>query len=91
MLHDISVRVRTGQKLRDSEGRFRSAFENAPFGICLCALDGRFLQVNATFCRMLGYSEPELRSLSWKEITHPDDETGPFGRLTNCAATRRYA
>jgi PAS domain S-box-containing protein len=76
ILHDIGERVRTGRKLRDSEGRFRSAFENAPFGMCLCGLDGCFLQVNATFCRMLGYSEPELRSLSWKVITHPDDRDG---------------
>ena len=53
---DIGARLRAEQSLRESEERFRSAFENAPFGMCLGGLDGRFLQVNATMCRMLGYS-----------------------------------
>ncbi len=73
ILHDIGVRVRTSQKLRDSEGRFRSAFENAPFGMSLTDLDGHLLQANATFCRMLGYSQPELLGLSFPDITYPAD------------------
>src|ERR1039458_9034972 len=39
----------------------------------LSATDGRFVQVNATFCRMLGYSERELLALGWPELTHPGD------------------
>jgi PAS domain S-box-containing protein len=70
---DIGVRLRAEQSLRDSEERFRSAFENAPFGMCLSGMDGRFLRVNATMCRMLGYSEPELLAAGWPELTHPDD------------------
>ena len=70
---DIGARLRAEQALRDSEKRFRNAFENAPFGVCLGTLDGRFLQVNATFCRMVGYSEPELLASGWLELTHPDD------------------
>jgi PAS domain S-box-containing protein len=73
---DIGERVRAEQRLRDSEERFRSVFENAPFGMCLKGIDGRPLQVNATFCRMLGYSEPELLSSTWPELTHPDDREG---------------
>ncbi|MGA3018189.1 MAG: PAS domain S-box protein [Bryobacteraceae bacterium] len=74
---DIGERVRAEQRLRDSEERFRNAFENAPFGMCLSATDGRFMQVNATFCRMLGYSAAELLASGWAELTHPDDqETG---------------
>jgi PAS domain S-box-containing protein len=70
---DIGVRLRAEQSLRDSEERFRGAFENAPFGMCLSDMDGRFLRVNSTLCRMLGYSEPELLASSWPELTHPDD------------------
>jgi PAS domain S-box-containing protein len=61
------------QKLRDSENRFRGAFEHAPFGMCLCALDGRFLQANSALRRMLGYSTDELLKLGWPNVTHPDD------------------
>jgi PAS domain S-box-containing protein len=70
---DIGARLRAEQRLRESEEQFRSAFENAPFGMCLGGLDGRFLQANATMCRMLGYSEAELLAASWHAITHPDD------------------
>jgi PAS domain S-box-containing protein len=58
---------------RQREERFRNAFEYAPFGLALVAIDGRMLEVNPTTCRMLGYSENELLALSWKEITPPDD------------------
>ena len=70
---DIGESVRDKQSLRDSEERFRNAFEHAPLGICLGGTDGSFLQVNATLCRMLGYSETELLASGWREITHPGD------------------
>ena len=59
--------------LRDDEVRFRMAFENAPFGLCITKADSRILQVNGTFCRMLGYSAAELTALGWLDLTHPDD------------------
>ena len=59
--------------LRDDEVRFRMAFENAPFGLCMTTADSRILQVNGTFCRMLGYSAAELTALGWLDPTHPDD------------------
>jgi PAS domain S-box-containing protein len=71
---DIGERLRSEQKLREIEARFRGAFQNAPFGMCLNALDGRFLQVNAALCRMIGFSEAELLHATWAELTHPDDQ-----------------
>ena len=70
---DISERERAEAKLCESEERFRTAFEHAPLGMCLTALGGRFLQVNAVLCRMLGYSERELVGGAWQRLTHPDD------------------
>jgi PAS domain S-box-containing protein len=72
-VEDITERLQTKQKLRETEQRFRSLFENAPFGICVAGPDGRFVEVNAAFCRMLGYSEPELLTKAWPELTHSDD------------------
>jgi len=70
---EISERQEVEQRLLASEERFRSAFEEAPFGMLLAAPDGRLLQVNKTFCQLVGRSEQELLAGSWKEITHPDD------------------
>ncbi len=62
------------RKLRESEERFRSIFEQAPFGVCVSG-DGRyFIRVNAAFCRMLGYSEKELLAAGWADISHPEDQ-----------------
>ena len=60
-------------RLRESEGRFRTAFEEAPFAMCMTALDGRFLHANAAMRQMLGYSSEELLAGAWQQITHPED------------------
>ncbi|MDY6782992.1 MAG: PAS domain S-box protein [Cyanobacteriota bacterium] len=59
--------------LRQSEERFKKAFETAAIGKCLVTPDGRFLQVNAAGCQFWGYTEQELLSLTFQEITHPED------------------
>lgn len=70
---DITERKRSLVVLRESEERFRTLFEAAPIGIALHAPDGRYLQTNQAYQRMVGYDEMELRSLGVKGITHPDD------------------
>ena len=60
-------------RLKESEGRFRGAFERAPIGVALVGLDGSFLRVNGSLCRMLGRSEHELLATTFETITHPDD------------------
>jgi diguanylate cyclase (GGDEF)-like protein/PAS domain S-box-containing protein len=52
---------------------FRTAFDEAPIGMCLVAPDGRFLEVNAALCRMMGYTPAELVQLRVADITHADD------------------
>jgi PAS domain S-box-containing protein len=66
-------RKRTEAALRDSEARFRSAFDDAPYGISLVTTTGQFVLANAYYCTLLGYTEAELLSLCFKDITHPDD------------------
>src|SRR5918992_155954 len=61
------------EALRESEERFRTAFENAPIGVALVGLDGRRFRVNQALCEMLGYSEEELCSEKYLEHIHPDD------------------
>jgi diguanylate cyclase (GGDEF)-like protein/PAS domain S-box-containing protein len=51
----------------------RLAFRNAPIGIAVVALDGRFVRVNPALCRITGYTAEELVALRFQDITHPDD------------------
>jgi PAS domain S-box-containing protein len=58
--------------LRESEARFRGAFDGASIGMALVTVDGRFIQVNPSLCAIVGYVEDELLSKTVQEITHPD-------------------
>ena len=70
---DITRRKRAEEELRQSEERFRHAFEQGPLGIIVVGKDRQILKVNKAFCAMLGYGEDELLNRSTSEITHPDD------------------
>ncbi len=59
--------------LRESEERFRSAFDYAPIGIGLVAPSGNWLKTNRALSEILGYSEAELLETDFQAITMPDD------------------
>jgi PAS domain S-box-containing protein len=61
------------EALPQNEQRFRATFHQAAVGIAVAGLDGRFQQVNARFCEILGRSSEELLQKTFLEITHPDD------------------
>lgn len=73
-------------------------FENAFQGNALLTKEGKFLYVNKVFCHIIGYSEAELKSKRWQDITHEDD-IGPDqesahrvaeGRLDSYELEKRY-
>ncbi len=59
VLKAAELRAAGERALRDSERRYRSLVQNAPFGICRSASDGRLLAVNPALISMLGYSSDE--------------------------------
>lgn len=73
IVRNITQRYLAARQLRESEERFRGAFEHSGIGMALVGLDGRWIQTNAANCRILGYSEAELQSRNFQTLTHPDD------------------
>jgi diguanylate cyclase (GGDEF)-like protein/PAS domain S-box-containing protein len=67
--------------LRESEERFRNAFEHASIGMAIVALDGRWTRVNIALCEIVGYSEAELLTTDFQHITHPDDLEADFASM----------
>ena len=60
-------------QLRESEERFRLTLDEAPIGMSLNSLEGRFIRVNHALCRLLGYPPEELVELTYQDVTHPGD------------------
>ena len=79
---ELNVLKRAEEALRESEERFRGAFENAAVGIALCDIEGHFLRVNQRFCGIVGYTHEELVGKNYKDITHPDDLISDPERIT---------
>ena len=52
---------------------FRELFENSAAGMALFSIGGRFLRVNPSMCRLLGYGEAELQQRTHLDVIHLDD------------------
>ena len=92
--HEVSERLRAGISLQGNwqketveswEGSHLLAlYENAPVGIVACSLDGRYIHVNAEFCRITAYQKHELPGLDIHALTNSSDldrETGVYSEL----------
>ena len=53
--------------------RLGAAFEGAPIGMVIKNAEGTLLRSNTSFRRMLGYEEEEIRGMSRRDFTHPED------------------
>ncbi|MEO6874776.1 MAG: PAS domain S-box protein, partial [Opitutaceae bacterium] len=65
---------RHAQALRESEERFRTTFEHAGIGMALVDPTGHLIRSNPVFQRMIGYTEDEIKGMTFREFTHPDDQ-----------------
>lgn len=70
---ELTLEKRMEQALLISERQFHAAFETMTVGFAEADLQGRYLRVNQQFCRMTGYSEHELLSMGYLDLTHPED------------------
>ncbi|AMC35104.1 PAS domain S-box protein [Janthinobacterium sp. B9-8] len=85
-------------QLLQSELRFQATFEQAAMGIALVSPNGQWLRVNRRLCQITGYSQDELLSLTFQDITHPADlqddqhfvEQMLAGQLETYAMQKRY-
>jgi len=56
-----------------SENKFKNLFENAAIGIAIVKPNGSWLEVNEELCRIVGYSKTDLLTLTFQDITLPED------------------
>ncbi|MDQ3130005.1 MAG: PAS domain S-box protein, partial [Acidobacteriota bacterium] len=84
--------------LRESEERFRSAFNYAPIGIALVSPTGNWLKVNHALCRILGYDEEEFLAADFQSMIFAEDLNDTSvkvyellsGKSPTCQMEQRY-
>jgi PAS domain S-box-containing protein len=84
--------------LAAAEERWRLTIDNAPVGIALVSLTGRFVRANEALCQMLGYDADQLAQLTFGDITHPEDLEADLeqvkrlldGEITSYRMRKRY-
>ena len=72
-VEDITQRKDAEEALRQSEERFRSAFDTAPIGMAIVSLEGSLIQVNQPIIKMFGFTETELLNLNVAALSYPED------------------
>lgn len=70
---EIGSQIILERELRESEERFRSAFECAGIGMAVLKVTGEFIQVNRALCEFLDYPPEELLLKDLHSVSHPED------------------
>lgn len=84
--------------LKESEERFRSAFDYAPIGIALVSPNGKWLKVNRALCEILGYKENEFLETDFHSMLSAEDLGNTLiriheiisGKISSCQMEQRY-
>ena len=74
--HQIALALERGnlsRKLRASEERFRSVFEQGHIGVGVAELHGEIVAVNPALAKLIGFEPDELLGRHYTELIHPED------------------
>ncbi|KQV77711.1 hypothetical protein ASC64_02470 [Nocardioides sp. Root122] len=85
-------------RLPETDDLWRLTVEHSPVGMALVSPEGDFLTANVALCDMLGYDADTMATLTFQDITHPDDLASDLrlvdqalaGEITSYRITKRY-
>lgn len=70
---EIAIRQSAEASFVESQNRLAKTQEFSAVMVTHVDLDGRWLKVPTSLCKLLGYSESELLAGTFMNVTHPDD------------------
>ena len=79
------MRREANEALRASEAHHRVLFEQTADGIVLADASGRYVDVNAAACKMLGYSREEMLARTIPDVLVPDEWSRIAPEIARCA------
>lgn len=89
-IRDISERIKIEKSLREQEEKLLHLFELSPLGIAMTDMKGRFLAVNEAFQQIFGYSESELNTLNYWDLSFRKFEADEARQIESLLHTGRY-
>jgi PAS domain S-box-containing protein len=97
-MRDDTANEKLKNELQQSEEQFKGAFDYSPVGMALVDIDGKYIEANDRLCEMFGYSNKEMKSLTFQEITLYEDlkidldhkESLDSGKITHFSSEKRF-
>ncbi len=94
----LQMETDSGQRLKRCEAALEELFKASRIGMAYVALDGSWMSVNDSVCRIMGYSRSELLTMTFQQLTHPDDLVEDLdyvdrmiaGKITTYTMRKRY-
>lgn len=77
------------KKIWKGKEQFETIFKGAAIGIALVDREGRPIESNPAFQKMLGYSGEELSRMVFTEFTHPEDVSNDLAFFTELVDGKR--
>jgi len=87
---EIRERNRQEELLQASEAYNRNLFDTLPIGLVLCRMDGELVDFNPAFARIIGYSNEDIRQLSYWDITPESYSEAEQRQLKSLEQAGRY-
>jgi PAS domain S-box-containing protein len=88
-IRDITEHKRLYSELQEREAKVRRLIDSNIIGIFIWDLDGRIVEANEAFLRIVGYSREDLisRRMSWRELTPAEWHYADDRRIGQLQAT----
>ncbi len=68
IFNDITDRIRSELKLKESEEKYRYLFEDTPFAITVLDLNGKFIECNSYVQKIFGFKKQDLIGKNFNDI-----------------------
>ncbi len=81
---DVTWEKKSEEYLRLSEKKFQQIFREAPIAVSIFTMDGKFIEVNGAFLTLTGYNPDDLLTMTFNDITHPEDLTKEIPLYHSC-------
>jgi len=85
---DITADFYASKALKESEEKYRAIIETVLDGVCIVDTNGKILEVNDSYCEMIGYGREELLKMSVGDVEQKESSAETRRRFKGFSATK---